>query len=343
MPAYLVRQLYIVATLMPCLRLTSATGTPDSISCSTTKICFSVKRDFFIVESFQIILFLPLADSTFNLYYFRGYLPTHLKNFRSLYPNRWPGKKEEFPKGNKLGGWYGAQQHRFKRGLLQSWQIKALEELGFIGDVFNSKWNNQFNYLIEFRKLNPDRWPIATEDFPVGNKLGQWCSDQRSNYKNDLLNETRIKLLENTGFPWDLLIYEWNKQFNYLVEFRKLNLIRWPKHKEEFPVNNKLGVWCSIQREALKKGQLSDSQIESLNSIKFIWNNFHNAWDKRFNYLLEFRKLHPTRWPKKGEEFPTGNKIADWCVDQRKKFKQGKLSPDRKNRLKEIGFPWSLK
>ena len=265
----------------------------------------------------------------------------YLKSFRQLNPNRWPSKNEKFTNDSKLGVWYGSQKHRFKNGLLKAWQIKKLEELGFVGDVFNTKWNKQFNYLVEFRKLNPDLWPVITQEFPIGNPLGNWCADQRENYRKNLLSKARIQMLEDIGFQWYPLIKEWTKQLNYLIEFRKLYPTRWPSINEEFPIKNKLGRWVSMQREAIKKGQLSESQKADLNNLGFIWNTFNSSWNVRFDYLVKFRRLYPTRWPKKGEEFPEGNKISYWCVDQRIKFKKGKLSIDKKSKLDEIGFPWN--
>lgn len=264
----------------------------------------------------------------------------YLKEFRNLNPTRWPGKKEQFPKDNKLGVWYGAQQHRYKNKLLKDWQIKNLDDIGFPSDVFQTRWNKQFQLLIMYRLQNHNRWPTDIEEFPEGNRLGAWCSDQRSNFKTKSLKVERIKALESLGFLWQPTIDDWNIQLNYLKEFRNLYPLKWPKILEQFPENNKLGRWCSIQREALKKNLLSSLQCEELNNIGFVWNNFHKSWDRQFQNLLEFRKVYNSRWPMLREEFPVGNKLGYWCSDQRQKLKKNKLSPEKIKKLSATGFPW---
>jgi hypothetical protein len=264
----------------------------------------------------------------------------YLKAFRKNNPNHWPNKKEAFPEGNKLGVWYGAQQRRSKIGLLKDWQIKALRSLEFVGDAFNHRWTTQFNNLVEFRRLYPSQWPSCLEEFPCGNNLGAWCQDQRENLKNGLLKSERIKALDKLKFVWNPLKDNWNEQCNYLQQFRELNVDRWPKIKEEFPAGNELGIWCSIQRDAYKNKKLTDQKVAILNAIGLPWNIFDETWNKQFSYLKAFRQINPDRWPKKREEFPVGNKLTNWCVDQRKLNKKNKLTPERKMQLDVIDFPF---
>lgn len=144
--------------------------------------------------------------------------------------------------------------------------------------------------------------------------------------------------MNDLGFPWNPLVDDWANQFAYLKEFRIQNPDRWPKTNEDSPPGNDLGGWCSMQRDAYKFKKLSSEKISLLNSIFFIWNSFDEQWNRQFGYLKEFRQQNPDRWPRKGDEFPEGNNIAEWCVEQRQKFKKDKLSDDKRIKLEALGF-----
>lgn len=266
----------------------------------------------------------------------------YLKDFKKLNPNRWPKKNEIFPDNNKLGVWYGAQQYKFKVGLLSKQQMALLIDIGFVGDKFNTRWNLQYKYLQKFRLLNHDKLPKRNEKFPEQNKLGEWFQDQKDLLKKGLLRLDRLQKLKEIGL--DLLFDQmpWEMQFSYLCEFRKFYSNRWPKIKEKFPENNELGIWCSMQRDSYKYNKLDQQKIEKLQSIQFPWSMFDYAWNQQYLYLIEFLRINSNRWPTKKDEFPVGNKIANWCVGQRKIAKQGKLNEERVSKLNEIGFPWNV-
>src|SRR4029077_19529393 len=143
----------------------------------------------------------------------------------------------------------------------------------------SSSWNYQFGSLKEFRQIHPNRWPKDKEEFPLGNRLGSWCQDQRDNFKKGLLSNERINSLNQLGFKWNPLHDNWVEQFEYLQLFRQLNPHRWPKIKEEFPEDNELGIWCSMQRDAYKNKTLTAQKKELLDSISFPWNIFDERWD----------------------------------------------------------------
>lgn len=130
----------------------------------------------------------------------------YLLDFRKIYPDQWPTNNQIFPGENKLGYWNKNQKRR--RNRLAAWQVKKLDEIHFpwIVDVElnNQKnWLKKYSYLVEFRKLFPNLWPLRNEEFPNGNNLGSWCYDQE--YRKDQLSEFRIKKLNEIGFYWDRL------------------------------------------------------------------------------------------------------------------------------------------
>lgn len=262
-----------------------------------------------------------------------------LIKFRELNPDRWPARDEEFQKGSKLGLWCSNQRVSFKKGKLSQNQIALLNKIGFRWEQEDA-WLLQYENLLQFRKQNPDRWPIATEEFPEKNKLGMWCSSLRALCKMEKLPQDRIDSLNKIGFQWDPLSESWVTQYKHLIQFRKQNPDRWPTATEQFPNGNNLGQWCNNLRSMYKIGKLSQDRINLLNNIDFLWDKFGLAWKKQYEFLTIFRKQNPDRWPTATKQFPEGNNLGQWCANQRQDFKRGELPQDRKDLLNKIGFPW---
>ncbi len=69
--------------------------------------------------------------------------------------------------------------------------------------------------------------------------------------------------------------------------------------------------------------------------------SYNDLWDHRFNALVEFKNKNghcnvPYRWKE-------DTQVGRWVQNQREFYKRKTLSPERYNRLKEVGFAWSLK
>lgn len=337
----------------------------------------------------------------------------YLKQFRKIQPNRWPiPKKDEFPKGNKLGDWCSWQRQELKKSRLNESKITLLNSIGFQWDkwdyqyfllkeyvleknewpnsetVFRGNnlgnwcitqkvlykknklikvrftllnqicfpwiqedgWLKQFTYLKKYRKFYPTRWPTKKEEFPKGNNIGSWISVQRSKFAQKKLSEDRIMLLNQISFPWDgeghRLESIWLMHFSELKQFKNKHPLRWPTHYEEFPRGNKLGLWLYFQKQSYDNKMLSNENVNLLKSINFPLNtkkNIHAFWWKQYQYLLDYRSKYPQRWPRPREEFPKGNKLANWCLVQREAYNNKKLSQEKIELLENIGFQWIKK
>lgn len=278
-----------------------------------------------------------LLDEFFEIRY------NALIEFKKSHPSRWPNYDEKFSKDIKLQVWCDSIRQRYKKKSIKEWQVKKLNSINFPWNLEEFYWMQQYEYLIEFRKINSKRWPKNDEVFPNENKLGMWCSTQQDRFKRSTLLDWQIKRLNEIAFPFkkEKLMIAWLKQYNYLLDFRKIYCNRWPTNIEQYPNQNKLGYWCKRQRCQLKN--LANWQIEKLNKIRFPWavdleKKYQNNWIKKYNFLVEFRKIFPHRWPNRGEKFPGNNTLGKWCHDQA--YRKNQLSEWRIEKLNEIGFPW---
>ena len=130
-----------------------------------------------------------------------------------------------------------------------------------------SNWHIRYGELKEFKKIHghcnvPNRYP----ENPA---LGGWCRTQRKRYKKNLISGDKIKLLEEIGFIWDILTYQWNKNYDALVCFKSIHgHCNVPYNYSE---NRVLAKWCDTQRQAFKNNKLAQDKIKQLDDLGFSW------------------------------------------------------------------------
>jgi len=273
----------------------------------------------------------------------------YLVSYRKKHPAQWPSVRDEYPKGNKLGVWCSQQRFLNRSKKLAPERKALLERIGFVWELLSEAaarleeiWLAQYQLLIRYRKEYPNQWPAQNEQCPKGNNFGDWCSTQRIRYQEKKLSTQRIDLLEKIGFEWSPKEIGWQKQYHYLVEFRRKHPNQWPDFETQYPTGNRIGYWCHNQRQFYRRNQLSPEKIKKLENIGFYWGAKDALWDRQYNYLKEYRKKYLGKWPKAKEEFPLGNPLGSWCVTQRWKFKKKKLRKERIAFLNKIRFEWSL-
>lgn len=101
----------------------------------------------------------------------------------------------------------------------------------------------------------------------------------------------------------------------------------------------KLGGWIANQRNNRnsndKYRQLNDEQIKRLDSIGMVWDMVEYSWNRAYESALAFWKenghIHVPRGTRNGNI-----DLQSWVSEQRKKYKQGKLSQDRILKLAAI-------
>lgn len=105
-----------------------------------------------------------------------------------------------------------------------------------------------------------------------------------------------------------------------------------------------LTEWVYRQRKEYRKYQrgapstLTPAKIDLLNQLKFVWDKNQQAWDERFDELLEFQKEFghvnvPTKYKTLGQ----------WVTKQRKEQREGRLDDLRAKRLNGVSFVWNVK
>jgi len=125
-----------------------------------------------------------------------------LRQYRAKNPDRWPKAREEFPKGNRLGLWCHLQRCAHKAGRLAPERVAGLDKLGFQWSIKEVSWSRFYELLKEYKRENPEKWPILQATALKDRRLIAWCSIQRGKKRAGRLDADKIARLEKIGFRW---------------------------------------------------------------------------------------------------------------------------------------------
>jgi len=176
---------------------------------------------------------------------------------------RFPSQKEEKDAGISCG-WLSKQRKSKEENKMCKSQIKKLESIGFIWDIYEATWNGNYSLMEEYETINK-KIPRAKEKYK-GNNLGAWGDSQRMLKKNGELTEDKIKKLEKLKHWWwvsnqqtllqnQVISKAWMKSYKELENFVKKHnkLPRDLKKESEIEGEKKLGGWCRKERAAWKR------------------------------------------------------------------------------------------
>ena len=273
--------------------------------------------------------------------------------------------------GIKLGTWIHTQRNAYKgRGnfKITEEQIRLLEEIGMIFDVYDIKWKEKYELAKVYYEHNNNleipqsfRTNNGYEYDENGIKLGDWIHTQRNAYKDrgcSKITEEQIRLLEEIGMIFDLHGANWNKRYELAKAYYKHNNnLDIPYN---FKTNNgyeydengiKLGTWIHTQRNAYKgRGnfKITEEQIRLLEEIGMIFDVYDIKWKEKYelakvyyehNNNLEIPQSFRTN---NGYEYDeNGIKLGDWIHTQRNAYKDrgcSKITEEQIGLLEEIGM-----
>jgi len=180
-----------------------------------------------------------------------------------------------------LGSWVRSQRHSYNDdesfedgGLLSQDRIDKLNKLGFIWDVYAYQWDETYRELLQYKEEhNHTNVPMSYGE------LGLWVFNQRNNYnsymkgKQSGMTPSRIQLLENIGFEFDLgkkilsaADERWQMRLNELKECKAKTGSFGVKQSDNASLYN----WCQHQKARIRKSSLKKERLDALIDIGFI-------------------------------------------------------------------------
>lgn len=179
--------------------------------------------------------------------------------------------------GTNLNTWLSNQRSKYYHrgdGTLTAEQIERLEAIGMLWQVHLSKWEEMYliakDYFDNYGTLTtPERF-ITSE----GIKLGAWLERQRKKYREGILSQKQIRLLNEIQMCWDPYQEEFESAFAEAMSyFQKVGDLDVPS---TFITETgfHLGVWISNLRARYKHKKLSPENIQRLETIGMRWSAY---------------------------------------------------------------------
>ena len=254
--------------------------------------------------------------------------------------------------GYSLGSWILTQRKVYngeQQGVLGEDRIKKLEEIGMVWDSMRDlSWQRYYTEARRYREANGDlRVPIGyvTEN---GLRLGEWIANQRSYRKNHIraayLTPERIAALDALGMIWDVPDYLWMQYYSLAVQYhREHGDLMVPKQYVS-PDGLRLGSWIASMRNAYTNPcsvqRLSEEQIHLLNELDMCWNPYETKWINGFSHAEEYFARHGDLQAPHSYKSKDGYALGVWLDHQREAYQNGKLRPERVEKLNALGFIW---
>lgn len=193
----------------------------------------------------------------------------------------------------------------------------------------SNNWDLWFLQVKEHLEQHNNEYPTQEQNLT----LYRWIAIQRHLYKKKQLSFNEIKALKSIDFIWDARDNSWNKQFESLK-----------KYAEEIGFEpsgtTELGSWYQTQKQAIRKGKLSEDRKQKVISIQFKGKSLEVEWQKRFEELIEFRSNNPNKWPQynRQEKDKNQNDLSIFCQSMRKFYRENTLSDYWIDKLLSIKF-----
>lgn len=212
--------------------------------------------------------------------------------------------------GDRLGKWLSNQRERYsvrhneaerkKKGVsvMPEEEVRRLESLGVVWDVFAEHWEVMYELLATYR-MREGHVNVPKRHVEDGEPLGGWVMNQRERYKvremsveehkkrrGRAMSDSQVQRLEFLGMSWDCVAEHRERMYGLLHDFvaREKHANVPPSHTEG---GERLGVWLRTQRaryEARGAGEsaappakkrktsvLSDEEMQRLEALGVVW------------------------------------------------------------------------
>ena len=224
-------------------------------------------------------------------------------------------------------------------------QIRRLDEIGMEWgnrSLLNKKlaWEEQYTEAKRFFEKNGHLSVPGDYRGESGKCLSVWILRQREANRKGKLTEKQRELLDEIGMQWELDPWErgYEHAEQYYREHGNLNVPAGYTSEDGY----KLGKWLSNQKANLKSGdpyrRVSPEQKKRLDALGIIWDSWQAAWEEGFRHAAPYLKeLKGAAW-KTNYVSPDGYKTGSWLRSQLRSEQKGRLTPEKKKLLEEIGL-----
>ncbi|MGW7318293.1 Helicase associated domain protein [Streptomyces sp. NPDC054865] len=187
---------------------------------------------------------------------------------------------------------------------------------------------------------------METADDSDTRSLARWLARQRVARRAGQLTAQQIAALDELGMNWEPSGSRWQQAFQAASRYRE-------EHGHLRPPNATtiggvdLSVWLSRQRTAHHRGTLSPDRVAALNSLGIDWTpgrgvanvRMDTAWQARLEDARQFEASHGHLRPPAGTTI-NGKRLDAWLSVQRRRKREGRLTPQQTAALDKLGIHW---
>lgn len=241
-------------------------------------------------------------------------------------------------KDEKLRRWITEQRRKLHKNNLSQERIQRLNEIGFIWDIEDKRWNDSFEILKEFIAENSHVPSVKDKYRDIS--VGQWYRKQRSFLDKGTLSPERSGKLRS--LDTELTSYadaQWMRRFGQLETF--INTYgRYPRTTELYEGVN-LYDWIYCQKQRLINNKLEEKYCKAFEGINCDLMNFGtdaygDLWLEKFGLLERFIKEN-NRLPRSGDVYEETD-LYWWLNHQKLKFKNNELEEKYLKKFESINI-----
>ena len=240
--------------------------------------------------------------------------------------------------GFKLGSWVHSRRTEKSRDKLSKEKIKQLDDMGFVWNAEEQKWQQGIQKLEEYRSEKGDLLVRQSHVTSDGFKLGIWVSCRRTEKSRDKLSKKKIKQLDDMGFVWDAEEHKWQQGIQKLEEYRSEKGDLLVRHSHVTSDGFKLGSWVNNRRN--RRDKLSKEKIKQLDDMEFVWDAEEQKWQQGIQKLEEYRSEKGDLLVRHSHVTSDGFKLGSWVHSRRKR--RDKLSKEKIKQLDDMEFVWNV-
>ena len=282
-----------------------------------------------ITQQFQEALDVKLIESaTASWEFWFGLLESYKEEFGDCLVTA----KYKTEVGFKLGSW--VQVQRATKDQLSEKRLKLLNEISFIWEPNEAQWDQNYSELVSYKNEFGNCLVPANYNTKLGVALAAWITTQRN--RRDELTYERLKRLDELGFVWNVLDFQWEKAYADMAAYKNQFGDCLIKSNYKTELGYSLGNWVATQRAY--KNKLTAERLGRLNELGFVWEANEATWEQSYRELLVYTGMFGNCLMPRKYKTESGFCLGQWVGVQRATKDQ--LSEKRLKLLNEISFIW---
>lgn len=249
------------------------------------------------------------------------------------------------PEGEPLGHWIKNQRlyYCYKRTITEE-QIEKLNSIGMLWKVNQDySWNHMYNLSKKYFEKHGNLLITRSYVAENGEHLGKWIATRRCEYMAGTLSKEKQEKLEDIGMLWKVnQSYSWSHMYKLAADyFEKYGNLTIPTSYVTENGEN-LGAWIAENRDNYKIKNLSEDQVEKLETIGMAWSLAENEWNEKYEMVKEYYLKYGNLSTRRNSNPPLSPNLLNWLSWQRKYYQMNMLSESKTKKLESIGMNWNV-